>query len=91
MPERPSAALALLVIAAVVALLHGCAAGPQGQATTTPQACSVTLDAHDGGTITVHGDVWQDCRGSASGELHGVEASAETQSQIDSTVTAGTP
>lgn len=87
MPERPSAALGLVVIALVIALLHGCASGPQGQASTTPQACTITLDASDGGTAYIGGDVWLDARGTAGAEQHGLEASSDVDSQIDSTVT----
>ena len=84
-------AIGLVVIAAVLALLYsllGCASGPQGLAQTTPQACSVVIDSHDGGQVTISGTLAIYARGTGDADQHGTEASAHTQSRINSSVEA---
>lgn len=76
---------------AIAALLLGCASGPQVAAPVTPQLVSIVIDAHDGGQITISGDVWLDARGSASAEQTGTDVDAPVDADVQSTVTAGAP
>ena len=87
------AAIGLLVIAAVIAAIYatGCAGGPLGQATATPNACAITIDASDGGTVNMSGETWLDCRGDARGEQHGLKVDADIDADVRSEVTAGGP
>ncbi len=90
----------LLVIAAVLALLHGmcgCGSAAQGSLSmpTTPQHVSITIDASDGGTAYVGGDVWLDARGGAastSTDQQGQDIDADVDVPIDVHASAaGTP
>ena len=87
------AALGLLVIAAVIAVLYasGCASGPMGAATATPQVVQVTIDASDGGTITISGQVWLDARGSTESDQTGLDVDSTVDADVDSAVTTGSP
>lgn len=88
------ATIGLLVIAAIVAVLYGvcgCASGPQGLAQTTPQACSVVIDAHDGGQVTISGTLAIYARGTGDAEQLGNRLNAPTNARVNSSVATGAP
>lgn len=91
MNERASLALVVIAAAIYAAYLSGCASGPQGFASTTPNACAITITASDGGTVAIDGETWLDCRGDARGEQHGLEVDADVNADVRSEVTAGGP
>jgi hypothetical protein len=79
--------IALVIIAAaLVATLQACASGPQLAATTLPQQTCLYVDAADGGTITIGGDVWQDARGQASSEQRGLDVEADVDATLETQV-----
>ena len=84
--------LALIWIAAVVTMLHGCGSAAQGalSAPTTPQQVSIAIDASDGGAVNIGGDVWLDARGSASSETdqQGNEITADVPISVPVNVSA---
>lgn len=86
-PMRNGYSIALVIIAAAIAAaLHGCASGPQLAAPVVPQQTCLYVDASDGGTVTIGGDVWQDARGQASSEQRGLDVDADVDATVDTAV-----
>jgi len=84
-------AFLLRCVSMLAVLALGCASGPQGLAQTTPQACSVVIDAHDGGQVTISGQLAIYARGTGDADQLGNEVRARTNARVDSSVTTGAP
>lgn len=92
---RPGGAIGLLVIAAVISLLHsgcGSSAAAALQTSVVPQTVTISIDASDGGTVSIGGDVWLDARGGSSGsetEQSGTEIDAEVDTSVAVPISTG--
>lgn len=91
----PRGSIGLLVIAAVIAVLHsacGSSAAAVLPVQTVPQQVSISIDASDGGTVTISGDVWLDARGGSAGseaEQSGTEIDADVSTDVAVPISTG--
>lgn len=87
-------ALAVLCMIGAIALLTGCGSAAQAALPfqTLPQSVSISIDASDGGTVTVGGDIWLDARsGSATADTdqQGQDIDAQVEASASVPISTG--